>query len=254
MSNALEKVLEHPDKDEIISKLIIDIPEKDINEWLGTKYCNPGESRFVISRTALKEFKEKYLDIYSKIKQDILKVKESSPEDKLNLTLKNNKLYKDKIIETLDKKLDIEAKMNRLVTAIEDRAAEAFDRMQNQDIDFKKDQIVINYLSLLFETLSKYYEIRDKEEQREEAKAALVTNINNTSITIQVLDQQVSVFYDIFREVLSSLDFETSMKCMELFNEKINKAKLSNNKEFTLDKQIAEVEVLNNTIQKRLNE
>lgn len=254
MSNALEKVLEHPDKDEIISKLIIDIPEKDINEWLDTKYCNPGESKFVLSRTCLKEFKEKYLDIYGKIKQDILKVKESSPEDKLSLTLKNNKLYKDKIIQTLDKKIDIEEKMFRLVTALEDRAAETYDRMQNNEIDFKKDQIVINYLSLLFETLSKYYEIRDREEQRQEAKAASVTNVNNTNITIQVLDQQVSVFYDIFRDVLGTLDFETSMRCMELFNDKINKAKLSNNKEFTLDRQIAEVEILNNTIQKRLNE
>jgi len=248
--SVLERVLEHPDKDEIISKLIIDIPEKDINDWLQVKYSNPGESKFIISKNSLKEFKDNYLDIYAKIKEDILKAK-TSPLGELDLTLKSNKLYKAKILEAADKKIDIEEKLARLITAIEDRAAEVFDRMQNQEIDFKKDQIVINYLNLLGDTLTKYYEIKEKQEK---SQLATITNINNTNVTIQVLDQQVSIFYDIFKEVLGTLDFQTSMRCLELFNDKLAKAKLANTKEFTLDQQAAEVKLLNETVQKRLNE
>jgi len=38
--NALKKILEHPDKDEIISKLVIGITPKDIHDWLSAKYIN----------------------------------------------------------------------------------------------------------------------------------------------------------------------------------------------------------------------
>jgi|688.fasta_scaffold706406_2 hypothetical protein len=248
--STLERILNHPDKDEIISKLIIDIPEKDIHDWLESKYSNPGESKFVVAKTTLKDFKDNFLDIYSKIKEDILKVK-NDPNNELELTLKNNKAYKAKILELTDKKIDIEEKVSRLITAIEDRAAEVFDKMQNQEIDFKKDTILINYLGLLGETLSKYYDMKEKEEKKQLNN---VTNINNTNVTIQVLDQQVSIFYDIFKQVLETLDFETSMRCLELFNEKLSKARLANTKEFTLDQQIAEVKLLNDTVQKRLNE
>jgi len=247
-TTVLDKILEHPDKDEIISKLIIDISEKDIHDWLDTKYCNPGESKFVLSVSSLKDFKKDYLDIYSKIKEDILKVRTQGSSADLLL---NNKSYRDKIIKTADMKLDIEEKMIRLIENIEERAAQTFDRMSNQDIDFKKDSIVISYLNSLGDALSKYYEIKEKQEKKEQLN---VTNINNTNITVQVLDQQVSIFYDVFKKVLSTLDFETSMKCLDLFNQELSKAKLANTKEFTLEQQIAEVKLLDTTIQKRLNE
>ena len=44
------------------------------------------------------------------------------------------------------------------------------------------------------------------------------------------------------------------MKCLDLFNQELSKAKLANTKEFTLEQQIAEVKLLDTTIQKRLNE
>jgi len=248
--STLERILNHPDKDEIISKLIIDIPEQDIHDWLESKYSNPGESKFVIAKNTLKDFKDNFLDIYSKIKEDIIKTKKD-PNSELSLTLKNNKAYKDKILELTDKKIDIEEKIFRLIEAIENRTAEVFDMMQNQAIDFKKDTILINYLGLMGESLSKIYDMREKEEKKQLNN---VTNINNTNVTIQVLDQQVSIFYDIFKQVLETLDFETSMRCLELFNEKLSKAKLANSKEFTLDQQVAEVKILNDTVQKRLNE
>ena len=58
--------------DPVAQRSIRNIPEKDIHDWLDTKYCNPGESKFVLSVSSLKDFKKDYLDIYSKIKEDIL--------------------------------------------------------------------------------------------------------------------------------------------------------------------------------------
>ena len=38
--NALKKILEHPDKDELIAKLVLDYAPKEIHEWLAGKYTD----------------------------------------------------------------------------------------------------------------------------------------------------------------------------------------------------------------------
>lgn len=251
----LEKVLNHPDKDEIISKLIIDVSEEDIMSWLKAKYEGSEYSKkFVLSDSCLKDFKDKYLDIYSVVKDDILKAKEQSPEEKLQLSLQNNSAYKNKILQIADKKINIEEKITTLISAIEDRAAEVFDRMQGREIDFKKDEILIKYLDLLGSSLEKFYNMKDKEETRKLQAGQTTNNITNTNVTIQVVDQQVSMFYQAFKEILETLDFQTSMRCLEMFNSKMSKIRELNTKELTLDQQVAEVSKLNDNIQKRLNE
>lgn len=251
---ALEKILNHPDKDEIISKLIIGIEEIDVSDWLKNKYIGEPTKAYLLSEQSLKDFKDNYLDLYTKIKEDVLKAKKLSADEKLELTLKNNAAYKNKIIELADKKLDIEEKITRLITAIEDRAAEVFDKMQGMEIDYKRDEVLIKYLDLLGNSLEKYYNIKDKEETKKLNLAQSANVITNNNITIQVIDQQIGLFYQTFKEILETLDMETSMRCLELFNSKINKIKELNTKELTLDQQVAEVEQLNSKIQRRLNE
>ena len=69
--NALKKILDHPDKDEIIAKLVLDYPAKDIHDWLAGKYTNVSEAKFVIAEKSIKTFKENYLDVYNMIQDDI---------------------------------------------------------------------------------------------------------------------------------------------------------------------------------------
>ena len=61
----LKKILDHPDLEEIISKLLIGISSKDIHSWLKSKYTNVSESKFVISEKALISFQDNYLDLYN---------------------------------------------------------------------------------------------------------------------------------------------------------------------------------------------
>lgn len=73
--NALKKIIDHPDKDEIISKLVIGVSAHDVHEWLQVKYTNISEIKFVISEKSIKSFQENYLDIYNLIQEDIAKSK-----------------------------------------------------------------------------------------------------------------------------------------------------------------------------------
>ena len=217
--NALKKFLEHPDKDEIISKLVMGIPSKDIYDWLKNKYTNVSESKFVISEKNIKSFKDNYLDIYHLIQQDVYKTKQAvngNAQDQLILAVQNNSAYKSKMLELADKEIDVRKIISNLCVAIENRLAQVFDQIQEdpQNINTKIDRLLIDYTEVLGNILEKYYKFT-------EAPSQIVQH----NVTLQVVDQHISVFHDVIKDVLSQMDLETSLYFMEVFNQKMEKLK-----------------------------
>src|SRR5271157_2871541 len=130
--NALRKILDHPDKDEIIAKLVLDYPAKDIHDWLAGKYTNVSEAKFVIGEKSIKTFKENYLDVYSMIQEDMQKTKQAmttSTVDQLELAVKNNPTYKSKMLELAGKEIDVRSMVAQLCVAVETRLAQVFDEI-----------------------------------------------------------------------------------------------------------------------------
>jgi hypothetical protein len=247
--NALKKILEHPDKDEIIAKLVLDYPAKDIHDWLAAKYTNVSESKFVVAEKSIKVFKENYLDVYSMIREDMLKTKQAvatSTEDQLELAVKSNSTYKSKMLELAGKEIDVRSMVAQLCLAIETRLGQVFDEIQEdpRNINTKIDRVLIEYGELLGGLLEKYYKFTEN-------PADLVVQHN---VTLQVVDQHISVFHDVIRDVLSQLDLESSMLFMELFQDKMAKLKLPTQEQpMNTDMKLAEAKILNETINKKLN-
>src|SRR5208283_4407555 len=98
-----KKILEHPDKDELISKLCIGVPPCDITAWLQSKYSNINEKKFVISESTLKSFQSTYLDFYQDLLQDLSKTKTAitagEEVDSIELAIKKNHSYEDAMIK-----------------------------------------------------------------------------------------------------------------------------------------------------------
>ncbi len=93
-----KKILEHPDKDEIISKLVIGVSATDFHDWLKAKYTNVSEAKFVLSEKIVKSFQDTYLDFYNDMSQDLANVKAASAPgatDDLSLVVKSNPAYHD---------------------------------------------------------------------------------------------------------------------------------------------------------------
>lgn len=248
--SSLNKILHHPDKDEIISKLVIGISSKDINEWLSSKYTNVNESKFVISEKSLKSFQSNYLDIYNLIQEDISKSKSAltnATEDELVLSVQNNPTYKNKMLELAGKEIDIRHIVANLCVAIESRLAQVFDTIQEdpRNINTKVDRLLIDYAEVLGNVLEKYYKFTE-----EPANQTI-----EHKVTLQVVDQHISVFHDVIKEVLSQMDLETSLYFMEVFNEKMAKLKPPSEKDIpNTDARLVEAKLLNETINKKLNE
>lgn len=247
--NALKKILEHPDKDEIIAKLVLDYSAKDIHDWLAGKYTNVSEAKFVVAEKSIKTFKDNYLDVYSMIREDMLKTKEAivtSTEDALELAVKSNPTYKSKMLELAGKEIDVRQMVAHLCLAIETRLGQVFDEIQEdpRNINSRIDRVLIEYGELLGGLLEKYYKFTEN-------PADLVIQHN---VTLQAVDQHISVFHDVIREVLSQMDLESSMLFMELFNDRMAKLKPPTlDKPMDTDTKLAEAKILNETINKKLN-
>lgn len=247
--NSLKKVLDHPDKDEIIAKLVMDISEKDIHSWLSSKYTSVGDSQMVLSTKIIKVFKDNYLDLYGMIQEDIHKTKSSiasSTQDELQLSVNNNSAYKKIMLDLATDKLDIRQMIAKCCIAIETRLGQIFDEIQEdpRNINTRIDRMLKDYAEIFGTLLEKYYKFT-------EAPADLTIQHN---VTLQVVDQHIAVFHDAIREVLSQMDLESSMLFMELFNEKMSKLKPPAQEKMTgTDIKLAEAKLLNETINNKLN-
>lgn len=251
MSNlAIKKILQHPDRDEFISKCVMGFSEKDIFEWLSSKYTNVSEAKFVISEKNIKLFKKNYLDVYSIIQEDLAKTKSAivnSTEDELQFAVNNSQAYKEIIKRTANEELDIRKIVKNLCVAIETRLGQVFDEIQEdpRNINTKIDRVFLEYAEVLGNILEKYYKFT-------ESPADQVVQHN---VTLQVVDQHITVFHDVIKEVLSQMDLETSLYFMEVFNDKMNKLKPPDEKVIVpTEVRLAEAKLLNENINKKLNE
>jgi hypothetical protein len=237
MSKALaKKILEHPDKDEIVSKLVAGSTSAEVSEWLKGKYVNPGETRFALSADALNKFSDGYLDFYLQIRDDVIKTKENKPiERQLRDSIKNNKSYKERLNEIVGTEVDIKKTIRQLIVMIEARAEQVFDEIQNDPSEFRGDNILINWFNTLLAALEKGNKLlNDAPDQ-----------VIQHNVTVQVVDQHVNVFYEAIKETLETLDYESSLKFMEMFNQKMLLVKATEEvRPATADVRLAEAKLL----------
>lgn len=251
MSKAIvKKILDHPDKDEIIGKLAIGISSADVSSWLSGKYTNVSESKFVLSEKNIETFRKDYLDVYAMIREDTLKAKDAlatSTEDQMQLSIKNNSLYKSRMLELAGKELDIRTIVHNLCICVENRLSVVFDTIMSDpsNINTRLDRLLIDYTEALGAALDRYYKYTE----------GPTTQITNNNITVQVIDKHISIIQDTIKDVLQEMDLEASLLFMELFNERMSKLKLPTEKDIPkTEVRLAEAKLLNETITQKLNE
>lgn len=247
---SIKKILEHPDKDEIISKLVIGMSPKDIHDWLKAKYTNVSEAKFVLSEKLVKSFNDNYLDIYTMLKDDIAKTKQAvstNTEEHLELAVKENSAYRSAMMKMATNELDAKTMITNLCINVETRLAQIFDIIQQDpnNINPRVDRLLTEYVDKFGSIIEKYYKYV------EQAPDQVIQH----NITLQAVDQHISVFHEVIREVLSQMDLESAMYFMEVFNDKMSKLKPPNETTvITSEAKLAEVKVLNDEINKKINE
>lgn len=244
--NIALKILEHPDKDEIITKLLSSVPVADIHEWLEAKYTSVGETKFVLSNKIISTFQKDYLDIYSIIKDDIAKSKTNklTAQEELKLEIQGSPQYHKSLENYVNNEVDIKVTVKRMVAAIEIRASQVFDQIQDDPRNIKMDRTLIEWFNTLTTLLEKYDTILNGNPDQ--------INIQN-NINIQVVDEHINVVYNVIKEILSKLDYDTSLLFIEMFNDAMKNLKgAQQNIIAAPEVRLAEAKVLNEVITAKL--
>lgn len=211
------QILEHPNKDEIISKLILGTSCSDINEWLDVKYGALNNRALVISETGLSKFKNVYLDFYTAVRDDLTKMQEkkADPSIEVNLALQNNKDYANKLNDHIEKEIDIKSKMIGFFNMAENRMNQIYDIIQQNPASFKGDRYLIDWFDKIGLFLEKYH------------KLVLVVPEASVqhNITFNVIDQHASTIQNAIKKTLMAMDVETSLKFMEILTKELDNLK-----------------------------
>lgn len=244
VNKAITDVMDHEDKDEILVKLLSDVPIKDINQWLSAKY--KGQRELIIPQKSLSIFKSEYLDLYSKMREDLLrtKINLASQTEEIQQEISGNAAYQKKLAEITDKELDIKTIVQKLVVMIEHRADQLFTDMQENPRNMKMDATLIKWLNLLLETLAKFDLISNGSPEQ--------TTINN-NINIQVVDNHINMVYGVIREILSQLDNETSLLFTELFSKRLMELKEQENVVIPMEKRLEATYKIQDQLEKKLD-
>ena len=242
--NIALKILYHPDKAEILNKLLAGTSISDIHEWLKAKYTNEGEDKFVLNEKTISSFNKDYLDIYSLIKDDLTKVKGQSPEDELTLAVQNNPTYRKTLERYVESELDIKTMVQRVLATIETRIEQMYDLIQEDPRNIKIDRTLIEWFNTLISLLEKYDTIKNGNLEQ--------VNIQN-NINIQVLDDHINVIYNLIKSILTRLDYDTSLVFVDMFNEEMQKIKPSNKEIAPVEARLAEAQVISQTVSAKLD-
>jgi hypothetical protein len=252
MSNATsyQKILDHPDREEIISKLIIGIQPSEIQEWLKSKYSDISEKKFVLTSKCLKSFTDNYLDFYKRLRDDVLITKNAiqTGSNDLQTITSNTPAYKEMVKSIADAELDnainIKKMLVNMILAVESRTAQLYDLSQEQGtFDTRSMRVLAEWFELLGQNLERYWKI---------AEGGADTIIQHNVSVQHNLDQCVSSIVEAMRYAMSQIDVEASLLFMEKFNSIISKANLPTETQITQEQKTQEIKLINETITQKL--
>lgn len=216
MTVNFDRLLNHPDSEEIIAKLVSGITPKDVSEWLKIKYQGKDENHLRLPVSLLKDFLDSNLNLYNTIQQDIQHVKNGTSDKKISTALKNNKTYQERMIEAANDEIDIKKMFKSVYVMLNARVEQYFDKMQENPTNLKPDYGLLKFFDSMMMYVEKYDKIINQSPDQ----------IIQHNVTVQVMDQYVTVMQDSIRQTLAEIDPDSANLFMERFNENLSKLQL----------------------------
>ncbi len=246
--SATDVILQHPDTQEIISKLLQGISPEDIHTNLQIRYQDI-DKKLVVSVKVLENFKKNSLNIYKSIQDDLRKISTSitRSDADLQLTLQNNPTYRQTLEKVANNELDIKTMLANMILATETRIAQIFDQIQADpdNVNTRTERLFNEYLDRFQSAIEKWqkYIIQSPDQ------------IVQHNVSIQHIDSQMSIFHNTITRVLSQMDVESSLLFMSLYKEEMEKLQAPTEPQITpVEERMAEVKSIHDQINKKLSD
>lgn len=202
-------IASHPNCQEIISKLMSGTSPKAICQWLRLKYPQDEQAHLRIAQKLLKEFSDSPLtDLYQQFKQDKSAIINGG---NISASLASNKVYRERIQETVGKEIDIINLITNLVTAAYQRMEQVFDIIQEDPRNFKGDNYLLRYLA----------ELSSAAERLEKLRLGSGEQMSQYNVTMDAVDSRMALLQETVRETLAEIDQDAAMLFMDRLNSKL---------------------------------
>jgi hypothetical protein len=213
MASDFSKIIDHPEKQSIISKLVSGESPKVVSAYLKDKYPKSDEGHLRIPATTLQAFLDEYADHHGYVKKVIQRDADSKIDKKIAESLMDTRAWRDRVVDGVKKELNYLDKLDSLVTIMEVRSEQLFDLIQSDPENTRTDYIFTKYAEILMQVLEKCDKIKnDRPDIR----------IEHT-YTVQMVEQQSIAFQDAIRRVLERLGPEYGSLFMDLLKEEMSK-------------------------------
>lgn len=229
------KILNHPDREEIIHKLISAISPNKICSWLEEKYTTEEDKKFRLTPKALSDFRSRYLnldrDAVRLLKKERHKKELGLPhnanagsfldrtgetEDEHELRVKETLLqsptYRDKLKDINEAALDGPRLIKELVTLIQSRIEKYFNEVaSNQQTTIKEDKVLIDMISLMKDLVKESKKIEDEYNSQPDAG----------TVQLNVVQEQVGLIRDTVKDLLAEYNPDFALEFMDRLTRKM---------------------------------
>jgi hypothetical protein len=204
------KILNHPDKDEIIKLLSEGTPVRKVADMLEERYSKKHQAHLRISFPTLQEFKTAHLNLKGKIASDVQKEqtrasKEWLQHEEIKTDLEKNSAYKEAINKIANSELDARREILKIFSLVENRLEVLYNKTSSKEvIRPDEEKLLQSYIDQLMKVMDQYKKYIDGFKE---------TTEHNVNITIAT--SQVNLLREAIRETLADCDPALAVKFME---------------------------------------
>ena len=235
------KILNHPDKEAILEKLLAGISPRKISEWLDEKYTSEEDKRYRITAKPIGDFRKKYLNLDREavriLKQQRQRKELGLPhnanaasfidrqdEDEVThaLRVKENLLqsptYQDRLKQISEATLDGPRLIKELVTLLQSRLEVYYNEVASKSINgdsLKADKQLAEYAALVKDLVKDAKKIDDDYNAQPDEGV----------IQLNVVHEQVGIIRDTVKELLQEFAPELALEFVDRLNKRLTNLK-----------------------------
>lgn len=212
-----EKILRHPDKDEIVRRLTEGESVRNVHKWLSGKYANYNK-KLKISVPTLQMFRKEVLKIDGQVLEDLNRARKE--EDKrleaeyVAQAVKSTNAYKDRLAQIADKNLDVASRMIQLDAVIGDRIEHWYNLISaGEALPDKADYELRKYIDQQMQILRDWKKLIE----------GIADKRVDYNVNITVMNEQLSAIQTVIKDVIyEELGVEKAMEFMDKLSNRLN--------------------------------
>lgn len=234
------KILNHPDREEIIQKLLAGISPNVICDWLLARY--PDDKKHQITALTISRFRTDYLnlnrDAARHLRAEKARKNAGLPNDANRGTFLNNPgeskesralrvkeslvnnspTYREKLKEVKDAHLDTPKLMKELHFLLQSRIETYYNEVairSNDGLNIKEDKMLLEYVRLATDVLKDSQKVWDDYNKQPD----------EGNVDLNVVHEQVGIIRDTIKDLLAEFAPELALEFMDRLNKRMTTLK-----------------------------